>query len=203
MFRERVVPWRIGVAEKTRAQFETDTLPRYIETQRWYAAKGTPIDRVHISEHVLWQEGKVSWLMALVELDGVEERPNYFLPLALAWEERDENRVRNLSTAAVAKIRQQANVGVMGDAFADELFCRAVVAAMAARREIPMTQGKLQFRRTAAFAEIAGSDYAALPVERPRGSSSNTVVNMRERLMLTGNRRVRGGIKPGLGNGGL
>jgi len=46
----RVVPWRIGMAEKTRAQFETDTLPRYIETQRWYAAKGTPIERVRITD---------------------------------------------------------------------------------------------------------------------------------------------------------
>ena len=42
LFRDRVVPWRIGMAEKTRLQFETDTLPRFIETQRWYAAKGTP-----------------------------------------------------------------------------------------------------------------------------------------------------------------
>jgi maltose alpha-D-glucosyltransferase / alpha-amylase len=86
----------------------------------------------------------------------------------------------------------------MGDAFADELFCRAMVSAMASRREIPMAQGKLQFRPTAAFAEIAGPDYASLPVERPRGSSSNTVVNMRERLMLKGYRRVRVGLNPEL-----
>ncbi|MDP9010006.1 MAG: maltose alpha-D-glucosyltransferase [Pseudomonadota bacterium] len=198
LFRERVVPWRIGMAEKTRAQFETDTLPRYIETQRWYAAKGTAIDRARISEHVLWQEGKVCWLVALLELDGTEERASYFLPLALAWEERDEDRVRNLSTAAVAKVRQQANVGVMGDAFADEMFCRAVVGAMAAGREIPMSQGKLKFRRTAAFAEIAGPDFASLPVDRPRGSSSNTVVDMRERLMLKGYRRLRVGMNPEL-----
>jgi maltose alpha-D-glucosyltransferase/alpha-amylase len=198
LFRERVVPWRIGMAEKTRTQFETDTLPRYIETQRWYAAKGTAIERVRITEQVLWQEAKVTWLMALVELDGPEPRAAYFLPLALAWEERDDERVKNLSTSAVAKIRQQASVGVMGDAFADEVFCHAMVSAMASRREIPMAQGKLQFRPTAAFAEIAGPDYATLPVERPRGSSSNTVVNMRERLMLKGYRRVRVGLNPEL-----
>ncbi len=198
LFRERVVPWRIGMAEKTRAQFEADTLPRFIETQRWYAAKSTAIERARITDQVLWQEGKVSWLVALVELDGAEERTSYFLPLAMAWEERDEERVKNLSTVAVAKIRQQANVGVMGDAFADELFCRAVVAAMAAGREIPMSQGKLKFRPTAAFAEIAGADFATLPVERPRGSSSNTVVNMRERLMLKGYRRLRVGLNPEL-----
>jgi maltose alpha-D-glucosyltransferase / alpha-amylase len=198
LFRERVVPWRIGMAEKTRTQFETDTLPRYIETQRWYAAKGTAIERARITEQVLWQEGKVSWLVALVELDGTEPRANYFLPLGLAWEERDDERVKNLSTSAVAKIRQQANVGVMGDAFADELFCRAVVAAMAARREIATSAGKLRFRPTAAFAEIAGSDFEMLPVERPRGSSSNTIVNMREKLMLKGYRRLRVGLNPEL-----
>jgi maltose alpha-D-glucosyltransferase / alpha-amylase len=198
LFRERVVPWRIGVAEKTREQFETDTLPRYIESQRWYAAKGKLIERARITEQVLWQEGKVCWLVAFVELDGAEEHASYFLPLALAWEERDEERARNLSTAAVAKIRQQGNVGVMGDAFADELFCRSVVAAMAVGREIPMAQGKLQFRPTAEFAKIAGQEFAALPVERPRGSSSNTIVNMRERLMLKGYRRLRVGMNPEL-----
>jgi len=198
LFRDRVVPWRIGMAEKTRTQFETDTLPRYVETQRWYAAKGTPIERVRITEQVLWQEGKVSWLVALVELDGTEPRAGYFLPLGLAWEDREDDRVRNLSTSAVAKIRQQANVGVMGDAFADEVFCRAVVAAMAARREIATSAGKLQFRRTAAFAEITGPDFEALPVERPRASSSNTIVNMRERLMLKGYRRLRVGMNPEL-----
>ena len=198
LFRERVVPWRIGMAEKTRAQFETDTLPRYIETQRWYAAKGTPIERVRITEQVLWQEGKVTWLVALVELDGAEPRASYFLPLGLAWEDREDDRVRNLSTSAVAKIRQQANVGVMGDAFADEVFCRAVVAAMAAGREIATSAGKLQFRRTAAFAEITGPDFETLPVERPRASSSNTIVGMRERLMLKGYRRLRVGTNPEL-----
>ena len=198
LFRERVVPWRIGMAEKTRAQFETDTLPRYIETQRWYAAKGTPIERARVTEQVLWQEGKVSWLVALVDLDGTEPRANYFLPLGLAWEEREDERVKNLSTSAVAKIRQQANVGVMGDAFADEMFCRAVVAAMAARREIATSAGKLRFRPTLKFAEIAGPDFESLPVERPRTSSSNTIVNMRERLMLKGYRRLRVGMNPEL-----
>ena len=198
LFRERVVPWRIGMAEKTRTQFETDTLPRYIETQRWYAAKGTPIERARVTEQVLWQEGKVSWLLALVELDGTEPRASYFLPLGLAWEEREDERVKNLSTSAVAKIRQQANVGVMGDAFADELFCRAVVAAMAARREIATSAGKLRFRPTLKFAEIAGPDFETLPVERPRASSSNTIVTMRERLILKGYRRLRVGMNPEL-----
>ena len=38
-FRDRVVPWRIGMAEKVREQLEQDVLPRFVELQRWYAAK--------------------------------------------------------------------------------------------------------------------------------------------------------------------
>ena len=202
LFRDRVVPWRIGIAEKTRLQFETDTLPRYIETQRWYAGKGIPVDRAKIADHVLWQEGtgknSFTWLIALFDLESAGEPASYFMPLALAWEERDEDRVRDLSPTAVAKIRQQANVGVMGDAFADAVFCHAVVAAMAARKEIATNQGQLKFRPTAAFAQLAGSDFGKLPVERPRGSSSNTVVALGERLMLKGYRRLRAGANPEL-----
>ena len=186
------VPWRIGVAEKTREQFETDTLPRYIESQRWYAAKGRSIERARITEHVLWEEGKACWLVAFVELDGSEEPASYILPLALAWEERDEERARNLSTAAVAKIRQQGNVGVMGDAFADELFCRSVVAAMAVDAKYPWPR-KAAIQADGRVHGDCRQEFAALPVERPRGSSSNTIVNMRERLMLKGYRRQRVG----------
>ena len=134
------------------------------------------------------RQGELGLLTLLDVGNRAEEPPSYFMPLALAWEERDEERVRNLSTAAVAKIRQQANIGIMGDAFADEAFCRAIVAAMAKRREIATAQGKLQFRPTAAFAQLAGTDYAALPAARPQGSSSNTVVVMGERLILKGYR---------------
>ena len=198
LFRDRVVPWRIGIAEKTRLQFETDTLPRYIETQRWYAAKGASIERVRIADHVLWQEGKLAWLVALLEVEAGGEHSSYFMPLGLAWEERDEERVRNLSTAAVAKIRQQANVGVMGDALADEGFCRSVVAAMQAGKEIATSQGKLRFRPTSAFKRLAGRNADKLTVERPRGSSSNTVVVIGERLILKGYRRLRAGANPEL-----
>ena len=198
LFRDRVVPWRIGMAEKTRQQFEADTLPRYIETQRWYASKGSTIERARIADHVLWKEGNVDWLLSLLEIDAGAERSSYFMPLALAWEEGDDDRLRNLSAAAVARVRQQANLGVMGDAFADAAFCRAVVAAIADRRSIATAHGKLQFKPTAAFNRLAGTDFATLAIERLTSSSSNTVVNMAQRLMLKGYRRLREGASPEL-----
>ncbi|HEX3171488.1 MAG TPA: maltose alpha-D-glucosyltransferase, partial [Burkholderiales bacterium] len=196
LFRDQVVPWRIGMAEKTRAQFEAEMLPRHIELQRWYAGKGTAIKRARIVDHARWEEGGRQWLVPVLELDGPPDNPAYFMPLALAWEDREEERLRALTAAAVVKVRQQANVGVMGDAFADEAFCRALAEAIGARREIATAHGRLVFRPTAAFPEIAGDGIAALPVSRQQAQSSNTLVTLGERLLLKGYRRLQRGVNP-------
>src|SRR6185369_1596803 len=66
LFRDRVVPWRIGMAEKTRLQFETESLPRHIEHQRWYAGKGTAIKRARVADQALWAQGGHEWLVQIL-----------------------------------------------------------------------------------------------------------------------------------------
>jgi len=198
LFKDRVMPWRIGMAERMRRQFEEDTLPRHIETQRWYGSKGTEVRRARLNDHVVWERGPLSWLLAIVALDGPVEASTYFMPLSLAWEDHDEERLKRLSAGGLAKVRQQASVGVLGDAFYDEAFCRAVVLAIGAGEDLTSAGGRLQFRPTAAFNAVAGSDTATLPVSRPQAQSSNTVVTFGERVFLKGYRRLRAGINPEL-----
>ena len=196
-FRDRVMPWRIGMAERMRTQFETDTLPRFLEIQRWYAAKGAPITRARLVDHAVWDAGDFSWMLPLVQLEGPPEASTYFVPLALAWEEHDEERINRLTPAALAKVRQQANVGVMADAFYDEAFCRAVVEAIRAGREIPAGAGRLRFTATDAFEELE-ANISTLAVDRPSAMSSNTVVTFNETLFLKGYRNLRDGVNPEL-----
>jgi maltose alpha-D-glucosyltransferase/alpha-amylase len=195
LFRDHVVPWRIGMAVKTRAQFETDILPRHIESQRWYAAKGTTIKRAQLLDHALWEQGPDAWLLPLLELEG-PANSLYFVPLALTWEDKDEERFRAFSTATVARVRQQADVGLMADAFADERFCRAVIDAIGKGRELRAGVGTIRFKPTNAFARIAGPDIATLPVSRPQAQSSNTIVTIAERLFLKGYRRLGSDVNP-------
>ncbi|HET7597819.1 MAG TPA: putative maltokinase, partial [Burkholderiales bacterium] len=197
-FRDHVVPWRIGLAEKTRAQLETHALPRFVESQRWYAAKGDKVERAALDDHVLWPASGRQWLITLLGVDAGAARSRYFMPLSLAWEERDEERMRALAPATVAKVRQQANIGVLGDGFADETFCRAVVKAIGAGLEVKGARGKFRFRATRAFAQIAGRDYDALAVGRPQAQSSNTILNIADRLFLKAYRRLRAGVNPEL-----
>ena len=191
------MPWRINMAERMRNQFELEILPRHIEIQRWYASKGTVIGRARLVDHAVWEVGGLSWMLPLLDLDGPSGGATYFMPLALAWEERDEERMAGVAQAAIAKVRQQAQVGLMGDAFYDEAFCRELVRAIGKGTELATANGRLVFKPTAAFAQV-GADIDALPVGRPSGVSSNTVVTLDETLFLKGYRHVREGINPEL-----
>ncbi len=197
LFREQVVPWRMGLASKTRNQFELDVLPQHIQTQRWFADKGEPITRARIADHVVWQHGADSWLLPLLSLEGPADS-RYFVPLALAWEDREEERFRMLAASAAARVRQLADVGVMADAFADERFCRAVIDAIGTGETLKTSTGSIRFTPTAAYASIAGDDLEELPIGRPQAQSSNTIVTVNERLFLKGYRRVRTGMNPEL-----
>ncbi|HYC49293.1 MAG TPA: putative maltokinase, partial [Burkholderiales bacterium] len=195
-FRDRVVPWRIAMAEKTRAQFEEEVLPRYVQPQRWYAAKGEALKAVRLIDHVLWETRMGTWMISMFSTEGAPEPACYFLPLALAWEDTEEDRLRALTPVRIARVRQQASVGAMGDAFGDEMFCRAVAVGIGRGVELATAHGKVRFVPTRAYAQLAGDDVGALPVTPPQGQSSNTIVTLGEKLFLKAYRRIRRGVNP-------
>jgi maltose alpha-D-glucosyltransferase/alpha-amylase len=197
LFRDRVVPWRINMSEKVRRELEDQALPAFIAGRRWYAAKSEGLRRIEIVDHVEWKAADRSWLLTLVHAEGGSgETQTYFLPLALAWEDRDETLLRALGGFTIAKVRQQAQVGALADAFGDETFVRALVAAVGEGTELKSARGTLQFRPTSAFARLAGTDVASLPVTIPGSQSSNTIVALGERLFVKGYRRLQAGANP-------
>ncbi len=192
-FRDKVVPWRIGMAEKLRTELETQVVPPFLEGQRWYAQKGDPAGRAVVRDYAVWSLGAMSWLLACVEV----RECNYFLPLALAWEE-EEDQIKALSVATIARIRQQANVGVLADAVADEAFWRQVVKAIGEGRSIATQHGQIKFTPTSAFGELVKEEVAALQLGRLHAQSTNTSVMLGERLFLKCYRRMRPGTHPEL-----
>jgi len=199
LFRERVVPWRIAMSEKVRAQFEREVLPDFVKGRRWFAAKGETIRRVALVDHVEWPHDGRSSLLALVRVQtGEEGTPGdpYFLPLTLAWEDRDEERMKALAPAAIAKVRQQAEVGLLADAFGDESFCRSLVTAMGSASALKSAHGTLSFHPTGEFERIAGSELERQQIVVPPAQSSNTIVALGERLFIKAYRRLQVGVNP-------
>ncbi|MHB8057756.1 MAG: maltose alpha-D-glucosyltransferase [Desulfuromonadaceae bacterium] len=195
-FRDRVVPWRIRMAEKLRMQFETETLPRYICTQRWYADKGVPIKRALLSDWVLWEKEDSSWLMALLQVETAAGQSSYFMPMTLAWGDGEEDQAYALIASTLARVRQQSQVGVLADAFADEAFCRALVAGIVAGSEITSAHGVLRFTPTSACSTLSAEVLAMLPMGHPKFQGSNTAVTLGDNLFLKGYRHVRAGVNP-------
>ena len=134
--------------------------------------------------------------MALLQVDAASGQSAYFLPMALAFGDGDEEQLRALGPAIIARVRQQSQVGVLADAFADETFCRALVQTIGAGREVACAQGKLRFTPTNAFAGLGGDAVAKLALTRPKFQGSNTVVTLGERLFLKGYRQLRSGVNP-------
>ncbi|MFP5304596.1 MAG: maltose alpha-D-glucosyltransferase, partial [Gammaproteobacteria bacterium] len=197
LFHERVVPWRIGMADRLRKQLETETLPAFVAAQRWYGAKGSTIRRVALDDHAEWQDGSATWLLANWRAQTeAGDGPLCFLPLSLAWEDRDDDVLYRMSTATIARVRQQAQVGVLGDALADPRFCRALAAAIGAGRELPMGKGTIRCTATSAFARLGDALSADSEVRIAGAQGSNTSLRLGERLFLKCYRQLHTGINP-------
>ncbi|NLD68557.1 MAG: putative maltokinase, partial [Limnobacter sp.] len=204
LFPERVQPWRASLAEKNREKFERQILARYLEQQRWFAARAEPLERVSLVDWLVFERPGRSWLIAIVSADFApagRDAPapapaRYFLPLSLVWGDVDEPQVRALGANVLAKVRQQAELGVIADAIADEAFCRMIVEALGQGRRVEMGNGSLVFEPTDSFAEIAGDEVETLELQRGAGQSSNAVAILGERLFIKGYRALQPGINP-------
>ncbi|CAD6879619.1 Trehalose synthase (EC 5.4.99.16) [Methylomonas albis] len=196
-FANRVVIRRAAMAEKTRVQLENEVLPRFIAAQRWFGPKGEPVRRVTISDHCVWEKGTYNWLITLVGVETISgERQTYFLPLALAWENGDSARLPAMLPSTLAKARQQSHVGFLGDAFADEAFCRALVQAIGNRQSLACENGTLRFSPTNAFEALAGQIADDLPVRPAIKQGRNTAIVLGKHLFLKGYRYLENGKRP-------
>ena len=197
-FPDHVALWRGGLATRLRSQLEDRVLPHYIAAQRWYAAKGVPIERARLADHGTWSANDGEWLLALFDVESREGSTRYFIPLSLAFQDREEPRWGKLQATAVARVRQQALTGVLADAFADEGFCRALVDQIGVRGERELAHGRLCFEPTKVYAELRGDPAAELAIGVPLAQSSNTALKIGDRLFLKAFRRVETGLNPEL-----
>ncbi len=192
LFRERVVPWRSAMADRVRAQWEQDALARFIRAQRWYAEKGAGPLRIAMTETAEWVGGDNRFFFTLVDVDAGLGPTRYFVPVSLVWETDHETRMRSLLPLAMARVRQQAALGVLGDAFADDVFCRSVVAAIRDRLRLPAEAGTVQGVPVGPEIVLRPDE----PVHRPSTHSTNTAVAIGDHLFLKGYRRLQEGVNP-------
>jgi len=193
-FRDRVVPWRITMSEQLRNKFEQQTLPQFITAQRW---RNLPVERARMADHAEWGNGEHPRLLGLYRLDEATSDALYFLPLALNWERSDE-ALQVLPATTLAKVRQQARIGIIVDAFADAGFCRDVVEAIKQGAELPCEQGTMRFVPSEAYLQLSELDISTLPIKAPKVRGGHSTVAIGQTLFLKGYRQLQPGLRPAI-----
>ncbi|MGH8286515.1 MAG: maltose alpha-D-glucosyltransferase [Steroidobacteraceae bacterium] len=197
-FADRVPVWRSGNAARLREQLEERELPGFIAKQRWFADKSSQIVRAAFADHAEWNDARGRFLLATFDVATRAGTAAYFIPLTLVFEDTDETRWSKLQPAGIAKVRQQAAVGVLADALGDENFCRRLVDAIGAGEEIATAHGRVRFAPTRAFESLRGEPGTDLALGAPQTQGSNTSVRLGDRLFLKAYRRLAPGVSPEL-----
>ena len=183
------------MAVRVRTMLEHQILPDFLATRRWFAGKGRPMVAARLTEQDEWTTPDGSWLLGFAQVEFADgQTQNYALPLALAWEDSDVERMPALRYCTLAQVRQHARVGVVYDAFWDSAFCRSIVKAMGSDLVLPVHGGRLAFTHTGAFAEAGGVEVRS--ARHPSFEQSNSIVILDEKLVLKCYRRLRQGINP-------
>ncbi|MBK8176839.1 MAG: maltose alpha-D-glucosyltransferase [Rhodospirillales bacterium] len=175
-------------------------LPDFLPNQRWFAAKGSRIDRIDLADAVEYASGSEDFLIALIDAvmptpGGEERRQRYLLPLAIAWETTQDDPFGRLQAFTLARARIGGRIGAIHDAMASPQFARAVLIGARDQKELPTSRGgRLMFRRTKAFPLF--DDIDALAAGRLGREQSNTSVLIGEDVILKAFRRIEPGIHP-------
>jgi maltose alpha-D-glucosyltransferase/alpha-amylase len=197
-FPERVGPRRSALADTLRRQLERDALPRFLPSQRWFGGRDARIGAIEVEAMTEWSTPAGTWLLIRVAVALQDRSPeSYLLPVALAWDRRDDESSRPPAVSTLARVRQRARTGILYDAIADDAFCRAVVSAIGADQQVRVGEGTLVFSKTSAFPGLI----AALPSEpaiRRLTEVRDSAVVLGERLILRGSHRINPGVNPAL-----
>jgi len=198
-FPDLVEPRRRAMANALHQRLVQKILPAFLPTQRWFAGKGGRIEKVEFERYDLWPD-RNEWLLARIRvwLTGWTEPQHYALPLALAWGDISDDKMRPLLPYTLTKIRTGARMGLLYGAFADERFCQNLIALMVDGGQIPVGQGCLHAFATPVLAQLAGDAPETLPVKRLTSDSSNTHIAIGDRLLMKAYRRLQAGRNPEL-----
>ncbi len=187
------------MVRRARDQLESQIVPRYFRVQPWFADRDAAPAKFKFEAMQEWTDDGGDWLFATVAVTLPNaEVHRYAMPLALVWDDATDAHDGALLPATLAKVRRSARVGKLLDAFWDDGFCRALVAAMARGEMLAFGEGRLEF--TASGADIAAPAGATTlsGIQRSLGEHGRLRVTLDGRLLLKGYRWLLEGIHPEL-----
>jgi maltose alpha-D-glucosyltransferase / alpha-amylase len=189
--------WQSLERGKTREQFEQQALPAYLSRQRWFASKGTDINRAELQSRFVLSGRNGNWLLATFRADLADGRSeDYFLPLALAWDSPSSAEMPADSNEVIAGIRKGAQSGTLRDALADARFIADLMRAAGDRTALAGAGGNLRFSPTHSWFPLQEEDERN--IRRLGAEQSNSSILIAKKMVLKAYRKLERGIQPEL-----
>ncbi len=171
-------------------KFESQTLADYLPRQRWFAAKGQPIERVALHRLGEVSNGRHMLSVADVTLRGGEVQ-RYFLPLSADWGDEALTMGPQLP-ATLAKLRKANRVGAMLDGAIDETMAGMLLSFMQENHVEEGAEGRIAFHGTDALRALEDlGEPRLLAVEQ-----SNASIAFGDKVILKLYRRLQAGAQP-------
>ncbi len=188
--------WQSLELGQTRDQFEQLLLPAYLSRQRWFASKGTAIERVELKSRFIFSGYSRNWLLATfrARLQG-GRLEDYFVPLAVAWDSQPHPPPAG-PNEVIAHIRKGDNTGTLRDALADSSFVAALIRGMGCNKTVSGSESALRFSHTHAYFPLREEDERDIRNIGAEQSNSSTLIA--RKMILKAYRKLEPGIQPEL-----
>jgi maltose alpha-D-glucosyltransferase / alpha-amylase len=181
-----------------KAAFEI-LLPGYLQQWRWFGGKARQIHSTELTEAVRFPYAASVAYWAFVTVAYSEGEPEtYVLPLTIVVGQRAEEVQQRAPQAVLARVRRTDGEGLLCEAWWEQPFGEALLAAIAHGQQLQGTAGVLCALPTQAFADLWGPADVALVPTPLAAEQSNTSVVYGDRLILKLFRRVAVGVNPDL-----
>src|SRR5690242_15386849 len=181
----------------TQLRLEQQVLPAYLSRQRWFASKGTRIDRVELISRFALPGSSGNWLLTIFRVhlaDGRSEE--YFIPLAAVWNPQSSTPAGTESTEILASIRDGTRTGTLRDALAEPAFVADLVRAVGDEARIDGTGGMLRFGHTHAYFPLLQEDERK--IRKLGAEQSNSSILLANKMVLKAYRKLERGVQPEL-----
>ncbi|WP_158809863.1 maltose alpha-D-glucosyltransferase [Beijerinckia sp. L45] len=174
--------------------FEQTAAPSFLQSRRWFAAKGRRFSKATVDDFTVLREGtRGRYMLPLLSVTlSKAEKQIYFTPLAADFESEETEAVLPF---AVARLRRAARMGLLYDADASPEFGGAMLSAIR-RGDVLKTSGggEFRFQASALLADEAPVDVAT--IRRMGAEQSNSSMNLDDRMALKIYRRLQIGANP-------
>ena len=195
-FPERLSQEQKRVSENMLRRFTTASLPRFLDSSRWFPRALSTGETVEITRRQIWSTGDNEFLLIwLAAGNGDETRRSYLVPLALAWGSDQSDGIRELLPHAVARVRDRARTGLLYEAIRQPSFCRAVLDTIGSARTADLDGARLVGTPTSAARSIIDGCGDG-PLEFPPGGQRYTTALFGDHAVIKFVREDSGAERP-------